>query len=180
MPGSLTRKYPKYDIHPTSYGDVHIKDWNTGQTLKIGAYCSFAEGVQIMLGGGHRTDWVSTYPFPAFHKEHVKRHPKEYCPSKGDVVIGNDVWIGTEAMILSGVTVGDGAVIGARAVVAKDVEPYSVVVGNPARVIKYRFTPEIIERLLELEWYHKDSEWIARNMDLICSDNVEGLLDLNE
>jgi acetyltransferase-like isoleucine patch superfamily enzyme len=112
-------------------------------TLRIGKYCSIAPDVRIFLGDEHRTDWVTTFPFQ------VEGNRK----SKGDVLIGNDVWIGFGATILSGVEIGDGAVIGARAVVAKDVKPYEIVAGNPARHIRFRFDKYAIELLLKLKWW---------------------------
>ncbi|HEX5127349.1 MAG TPA: CatB-related O-acetyltransferase, partial [Rhodocyclaceae bacterium] len=133
---TLQQRYPQYSIGRGTYGDdLLVRNWNEGTTLRIGNYCSIAAGVKIYLGGEHRTDWVTTYPFSALWPEaaHIEGHPR----SKGDVTIGNDVWIGTEAMILSGVTIGDGAVIGARAVVSRDVPPYAIVAGNPASVVRY-------------------------------------------
>jgi hypothetical protein len=99
----------------------------------------------------------------------ITGHPK----SKGDVVIGNDVWIGTEAVIMSGVTIGDGAVIGARAVVAKDVPPYSIAVGNPARVVKTRFDQKTVNRLLTIKWWDWDEATIEAHMPLLLSGNME-------
>jgi len=116
--------------------------------LIIGKYCSIAANVTIMLGGNHRYDWITTYPFsviwPAY--SYIKGHPK----SKGFVVIGNDVWIGRNAMIMSGVHIGDGAVVGAGSIITKDVPPYAIVAGNPAKVVRYRFNEDQIERLLRI------------------------------
>lgn len=129
--------------------------------------------VEFYLGIDHRTDWFTTYPFPAFkeqfpHAADLKGHEM----SKGDIIVGNDVWIGNEALLLSGVTVGDGAVIGSRAVVAHDVPPYSVVVGNPARVCKQRFDKEIIEYLLNLKWWNFEHEKINYISPYLCSANL--------
>lgn len=121
--------------------------------VRIGAYCSFAVGVELFVGGEHRTDWVSTYPFRVrwnLPGKYEDGHPR---PSE-DTVIGNDVWVGTGALILSGVNIGDGAVIGARAVVASDVRPYAVVAGNPAREIRRRFTDEQVDALLRIAWWN--------------------------
>lgn len=146
--------------------------------VKIGKFCSIAPGVQILVDTEHRSDWVTTYPFPVLpdfpEALAIKGHP---C-AKGDVVIGNDVWIGKEAMILSGVTIGDGAVIGARAVVTKDVPPYCIAAGNPAQVIKKRFSSDIIAALLQLQWWDWPLEKIKKFIPLLCSRNVEELLDL--
>lgn len=119
---------------------VHFYDGKT--KLTIGKYCSLAAGIQIVLGGNHHTEWTSTYAFyqetdsfPAWDEiNNNSRH-------RGDITIGNDVWIGRNALILSGANIGDGAVIGAGAVVAGNIPPYSIAIGNPAKVIKYRFTP---------------------------------------
>lgn len=130
--------------------------------------------MQIFLGGEHRVDWLTTYPFSVFWAEarHIEGHPR----IKGDVVIGNDVWIGTDAMILSGVTIGDGAVIGAGAVVGKDVPPYSIVIGNPGVVVRRRFTEEVIGRLLAIQWWNWDDDRIKKVLPLLLSDDPEPFL----
>jgi acetyltransferase-like isoleucine patch superfamily enzyme len=170
----LRAKYPQYHIGRGTYGDLRVRSWGEGTTLTMGAFCSVASGVQILLGGEHRPDWVTTYPFNVLWEKarHLSGHPS----SKGDVVIGNDVWIGAEAMILSGVTIGDGAVIGARAVVTKDVPPYAVVGGNPARVIRMRFDEATIARLQNLKWWTWDDTPIEKFLPLLLSDNVEAFL----
>ena len=141
--------YEKYDIGNYSYGFPEILDSGVGAKLKIGKFCSIGSGVKILLSDEHRITSVTTFPFDVF------RGGANNPPSKGDVVIGNDVWIGYGAIILSGVTIGDGAVVGASAVVSRDVPAYAIVVGNPARIIKYRFDPSLIEYLLQLRW----SDW---------------------
>lgn len=123
-----------------SYGIPLVHDWKEGSTLKIGSFCSFcsiAEDVNIFLGGHHRSDWITTFPFPAFIS--TPEPIEGYAFSRGDVVIGNDVWLCTGAVILSGVIIGHGAVVAAGAVVTQDVEPYSIVAGNPARCVRSRF-----------------------------------------
>lgn len=144
--------------------------------LRIGDYCSLAKNITIMLGGNHRTDWISTYPFMVFlpTAKDIVGHPS----TKGNVIIGNDVWIGTNTTILSGVTIGDGAVIGMNSTVSKDVPPYAIVVGNPARIIKYRFTSDQIEKLLQIKWWNKDEEWINQNCHLLCSSDIDKFIDM--
>ena len=175
---TLRERHPEWDAGRHSYGDPEVHDWGEGARLRIGAFCSFAHGVQVFLGGEHRVDWVTTYPFnrmwPAAAQ--VEGHPA----TKGDVVIGNDVWVGAEAVILSGVRIGDGAVIGARAVVAKDVAPYAVVVGNPARQVKLRFSPETVRRLLAVAWWDWPDERIERALPLLLSGEVERFLEQAE
>ncbi|KNZ33107.1 MAG: hypothetical protein AD742_07535 [Methylibium sp. NZG] len=175
QPPTLRERRPGWDVGRGTYGDPQVHDWGEGAKLHIGAFCSIADGVQIFLGGEHRMDWVTTYPFSAMWPGagHFKGHPA----TKGDVMIGNDVWIAREAMILSGVRIGDGAVVGARAVVSKDVEPYAVVAGNPARVLKHRFEPAVVERLLRVRWWDWDDERIEAHLPLLLSGDIAGFLD---
>ena len=177
-PLMLGPRFPQYQIGRGSYGDLSVLDFGEGAMVRIGAYCSFARGVQVFLGGEHRTDWVSTYPFSALDKRfaHIAGHPK----TRGDVVIGNDVWVGREAMIMSGVTIGDGAVVGARAVVAKDVPPYGIVAGNPATLVRMRFTPDIVERLLAQAWWRWPQERVEAAVPLLLATDIEGFLDAAE
>lgn len=174
----LADRYPQHRIGRGSYGDLNVVEFGEGTTLTVGNYCSFARGAQVMLGGNHRLDWVTTYPFSAIDGRfsHFTGHPQ----SKGDVVIGNDVWVAREAMILSGVTIGDGAVIGARAVVSRDVPPYMIVAGNPAVEIRTRFPQPIVERLLALRWWDWPDERIAKAMPHLLSDKIEAFLDAAE
>lgn len=124
------------------------KHFNQGNWVYIGKFCSIAGNVTIYTSGNHRMDTVTTFPFKALWGIGTFNGW-----DKGDVVIGNDVWIGDSVTILSGVTIGDGAVIGTAAVVAKDVPAYGVVVGNPAKVVKYRFPSDKIRELLEMKWW---------------------------
>lgn len=160
----------KYAVGKYTYGLPKVFQWGTKSTLIIGKFCSIGPSVEIFLDSDHRTDWVSTYPFPAFFKE--LRNINGYVATKGNVSIGNDVWIGYGAKILSGVTIGDGAVIGAAAVVTKNVPPYSVVVGNPGRVVKYRFSPSEIERLLAIKWWEWHIDKILKHAEELMSDRV--------
>lgn len=167
----LKNRYPQYEIGRHTYGNPEIKTWNEGASLKIGAFCSIADGVKIYLGGEHRVDWATTYPFTALWEDvrHIKGHPK----TKGDVVIGNDVWIGSDAVIMSGVHIGDGAVVGARAVVSADIEPYAIYAGNPARQVRNRFDNMVIEQLLKLEWWNFDDSEITQILPLMLSKEID-------
>lgn len=143
-----------------------------GDRLKIGKFCSVACGAKFLFtSGNHSLRSLSTYTFPIFYEQWGldPKNIRDAWDNKGDIVIGNDVWIGYEAVILSGVTVGDGAVIGTRAVVAKDVPPYTIVGGVPARPIRRRFDPQTIARLEELRWWDWEEERIVRNLSAIQS-----------
>lgn len=150
-----------------------------GDKLKIGKFCSIACGAKfIFTSANHSLKSLSTYPFPIFFEEwglDVK-NISEAWDNKGDIVIGSDVWIGYEAVILSGVTIGDGAVVGARAVVTKDVPPYTVVGGVPARPIKKRFDEQTIDRLLKLRWWDLGREKIKECIPCIRSGDVDALI----
>ena len=168
---SENNKYSNYQVGVGTYGFPEIVFYDAGAILKIGNYCSIAPGVQILLGGEHHMEFVTTYPFSLLVDD-AKKIPG-YPYSKGDVVIGNDVWIGLDAMILSGVTIGDGAVVAGRSVVVRDVEPYSVVAGNPARHIKYRFSQETIERLLKIAWWSWPASEIKQAWPMLQSPDVD-------
>ena len=171
-------RYAAYSIGKFSFGYPKVKTWGENATLKIGNFCSIAPGVNIVLGGEHRVDWVTTYPFNVILREyrHIKGHPA----TKGDIIIGNDVWIGMNATILSGVTIGDGAVIGANSLVTNDVEPYTIVGGNPAKPIRKRFDQQTIDKLLKIKWWDWDIEKIKTNVPDLLSNQVEHFLDKNE
>lgn len=146
--------------------------------LRIGKFCSIACGAKFLFNSANHTlSSLSTYPFPLFFEEWglEKKDVTKAWDNKGDIVIGNDVWIGYEAVILAGVTIGDGAIIGTRAVVTKDVPPYTIVGGVPAKPIKKRFSDEIISALLEIQWWNWSEEKIARNISAIQSGNIEQL-----
>jgi acetyltransferase-like isoleucine patch superfamily enzyme len=166
-----------YRIGEFTYGRPKVIAFTKDTRLIIGKFCSIAANVKIVLGAEHRMDWVSTYPFPALGKiwpeaDEVKGHPA----SKGDVVIGNDVWIAEGAVILSGVKIGDGAVIGSQAVVSKDVPPYAVVSGNPAQLVKKRFDEDVIKKLSQIQWWNWPVDKIRKNMPLICSRKIDDFL----
>ena len=145
--------------------------------LIIGKFCSIACGTKFLFNSANHTlNSLSTYTFPIFYDEWQQEIiPTKAWDNKGDIVIGNDVWIGYEAVILAGVTIGDGSIIGTRAVVTKDVEPYTIVGGVPARPIRKRFSDENINTLLSLKWWDWSVEKIAANMEFIQSGNLDAL-----
>lgn len=160
-----------------TYGAPRIRWWGEDANLVVGKYCSIAEGVEIYLGGNHRTDWVTTFPFSKFPKAWpAARELTGHPASRGDVLIGNDVWLGAGCMILSGVRIGDGAVVGARAVVSRDVPPYSIVTGNPATATRRRFDEATINRLLSVAWWDWPHERVERHVHLLMSGKIEEFL----
>lgn len=177
-PQMVADLYPQYQVGRGSYGPLRIVSFGEPTTFRMGAYCSVAEGASVFLGGGHRTEWVTTYPFSVLEPSlsDVTGHPV----SKGDVTIGNDVWLGSECLILSGVTIGDGAVIAARAVVSKDVPAYAIVAGMPGEVIRYRFDEPTIARLLALRWWDWPHERIVAAGRHLLSSDITGFLDKAE
>lgn len=146
-----------------------------GNQLKIGKFCSIACGAKFLFtSANHAMNSLSTYPFPIFFEEwglDVKNITDAW-DNKGDIIIGNDVWIGYEAVILSGITIGDGAIIGTRAVVTKDVPPYTIVGGVPAKPIRKRFDDVTIARLLELKWWDWSEERMKANLEIIQSGRI--------
>jgi acetyltransferase-like isoleucine patch superfamily enzyme len=165
----------RFEIGDHSYGVPIVRSWGEKSRLTIGRYCSIADNVQIFLGGNHRTDWVSTYPFSkavGWRDDPIVAA----AATKGDVVIGNDVWIGSGAAILSGVTLGDGCVVGAFAVVTKDVPPYAIVAGNPARVVKVRFDDETVKSLLEIRWWDWEEDKVRRFIPDLMSNKIEAFV----
>lgn len=143
--------------------------------LIIGKFCAIAAETKFIMTGDHKLDAISTYPFPIFQKGWEQVYDIKDLPVKGDIIIGNDVWMGYDSLIRNGVTVGDGAIIAARAVVVKDVPPYAIVAGNPAKVVKMRFDDKTIERLLRLAWWDWDINKINKHLKLICSLDIDQL-----
>ncbi len=146
--------------------------------LIIGKFCSIACGAKFIFNcANHTLKSLSTYTFPLFFEEWdlPKSEIATAWDNKGDIVIGNDVWIGYDAVIMAGVTIGDGAIIGTRAVVVKDVEPYSIVGGIPAKEIRKRFSPDIIARLRKLQWWNWPPEKIQSIIQYIQNGNIEVL-----
>jgi virginiamycin A acetyltransferase len=148
-----------------------------GDRLVIGKFCALARGVKfVMNGANHKMSGFSTYPFQIFGNgwERVAPKPSE-LPYKGDTVIGHDVWIGYDALVMPGVSIGSGAIVAARSVVTRDVAPYEVVGGNPAVVIKRRFDAKIVDELLRLAWWDWPIDKVTRNLEAIVSADIEAL-----
>lgn len=145
-----------------------------GDKLIIGKFCAIARGIEfVMNGANHRMDSITTYPFYIMGNGWDKIVPTiNELPIKGDTIVGNDVWIGQNVTVMPGVHIGDGAIIGASSVVASDIPPYSVAVGNPCRVIKKRFEEELIKYLLDLKWWNWSADKIFRNLDALSSGNL--------
>lgn len=160
--------YPDYvsvGAH-TYHGDIVFHRWGA-ERISVGKFCSISQGVKIMAGGNHRTDAVSTFPFDTMLTK-TANHPtrdRSYDPANGDIVIGNDVWIGYGASILGSCKIGHGAVIAANATVFTDIPPYAIAVGNPARVTKYRFAEDEIQELLGIAWWEWSEDLIKARID---------------
>jgi virginiamycin A acetyltransferase len=147
-----------------------------GDKLIIGKFCMIASGVQfIMNGANHLTQAVSSYPFAIFGRGWQHAMEGKSYPLKGDTVVGNDVWIGYNALIMPGVRIGDGSIIASNSTVVSNVEPYSIVGGNPAREIRKRFSPDQINALLDICWWNWDIEKITRNVHLLTTQDIEKL-----
>ncbi len=164
-----------------TYGIPKVFFINDETNLEIGKFCSIASGVEIYLGGNHRTDWITTYPFNVLNKNFpsaqvITGHPA----TKGSVIIENDVWIGGKATIMSGVTIHNGAVIGNGSVVTKNVGPYEIWAGNPAKLVKKRFSDEHIQFLQNLRWWNWDIDKINLHVNILCSDNLDELKKIIE
>ena len=145
-----------------------------GDRLIIGKFCQIASGVQfVMNGANHQMNAVSTFPFYILEGWDQETPPLSQMPVKGDTVVGNDVWIGQDATILPGVHIGDGAIIGMKSVVGRNVAPYTIVAGNPAREIRKRFDEELIQMMLELKWWDRDIEEINQLIPVLSSGDLE-------
>ena len=178
-PNIIVGDYTYYD----DFEDVHNFEKNvkyhfdfTGDQLIIGKFCMIASDVKfIMNGANHLSNAISTYPFSIFGNGWENAMEGKAYPNKGNIEIGNDVWIGYNATIMAGVKIGDGAIIATNSTVVSDVEPYSIVGGNPAKEIKKRFSPEFIERLLKLQWWNWDIEKITKNVQNLTDLDLDKL-----
>jgi len=163
-----------------TYGgeNLTVKEWGEGASLRIGSFCSISNNLTVFLGGNHRTDWITTYPFGHVNQSHFGSAPRQGHPStRGNVSIGNDVWIGANVTIMSGLTIGDGAVIAAHSHVVSDVLPYEIVGGNPAKPIKKRFNDDIIQKLLKLQWWTLKTKTISIIQKDLCSPPTAELIE---
>lgn len=175
VPNIQVGEYTYFDGQNFQKHVTHHYDF-IGDKLIIGKFCQIGRGVEfIMNGANHQMNSVSTYPFYIFNGWKQVATKKEDLPYKGDTVIGNDVWIGQNVTFLPGVQVGDGCIIGANAVVASDIPPYSVVVGNPAKVIRKRFDDEMIELLEKLEWWNKTPNQIQKIIPLLSNSDIRSV-----
>lgn len=152
---------------------THLYEWNNNKLI-IGKFCQIASGVEfIMNGANHQMNAVSTFPFYTLEGWNMNVPSIEDLPLKGDTIIGNDVWIGQNATILPGVRIGDGAIIGANSVVGSDVEAYTIVAGNPARLIRKRFDDELTSLLLKYKWWDQSIEDIQELIPIITNHDLE-------
>lgn len=154
---------------------THLYEWN-GDKLIIGKFCQIAAGVEfVMNGANHQMNAVSTFPFYTLEGWDMEPPKPSDLPLKGDTVVGNDVWIGQNAVILPGVHIGDGAIIGANCVVGRDVAPYAIVIGNPARDLRKRFDDELIDLLLQFKWWDKSIDEINNLIPLLTDSDLENV-----
>lgn len=169
-------------FHDPRYGPDRFEEYNVLYNydfltvkLIIGKFCAIAAETRFIMSGDHKLDGISTYPFPVFGNGWENAYNTYDLPVKGDIVVGNDVWFGYDSLIKNGVTIGNGAIIATRAVVVKDVPAYSIVGGNPARVIKMRFDPETIARLEKIAWWDWDIAKITKHVKLISHLDIDQL-----
>ncbi|MCM3768987.1 Vat family streptogramin A O-acetyltransferase [Priestia aryabhattai] len=178
-PNIIVGDYSYYDArNGESFEDQVLYHYEFfGDRLVIGKFCAIALGVTfIMNGANHRMDGFSTYPFNIFGEGWEKHTPTlNQLPFKGDTIIGNDVWVGMDTVIMPGINIGDGAIVAAKSVITKDVEPYTIVGGNPAQKIKERFPEQIINKLLEIQWWDLNIEIISDHIDVIVNGDIEKL-----
>lgn len=179
-PNIIVGDYSYYDdpIDPENFERNVLYNYDSDRLI-IGKFCAIATNVKfIMNGANHKLDSISTYPFPIFGNGWEGEMEKLMnLPSRGDIVIGNDVWIGYESLIMPGVKIGDGAIIAARSVVVSDIPAYTIAGGNPAKPIKQRFSDMEIAQLLETKWWDWEIDKITRNIDKIMDSDITSLID---
>lgn len=181
-PNIIVGRFSYYSgyYHGHSFDDCArylMPDRDDVDKLIIGSFCSIGSGAAFIMAGnqGHRSDWVSTFPFHYMPEVPAFAGARDGFRGAGDTVVGSDVWIGSEAMIMPGIRIGHGAVIGSRALVTKDVEPYTIVGGNPAKPLRKRFSEEQIAMLLEMAWWDWPLEQLAEAMPLLCDGDIAAL-----
>lgn len=174
--------YTYYDDR--KYGPEKFEEYNVLYNyhpekvkLVFGKFCAIAAETRFIMTGDHKLDAFSTYVFPVFKNGWENAFKVEELPVKGDIIVGNDVWFGYDSLVMNGVTIGNGAIIATRAVVVKDVPAYSIVAGNPAKVVKMRFDDKTIETLEKLAWWDWEIEKITRNVKALCHLDLQKLLD---
>ena len=162
---------PRITIGKYTYGNPQFMLWEEQESIFIGSFCSIADQVVILGGGEHRNDWITTYPLHLALGCQIENcgHPS----TKGPTIIGNDVWIGCRATILSGVTIGDGAIVAAGAVVSKDIPPYTISGGVPNKTIRRRFSREQIDILMKIKWWNWPEQKIKEVIPLLLSSNID-------
>jgi len=174
------RDYPDSNIEfgDFTYGNPKIWNWDKNLKCIIGKYCSIAFGTTILIGGEHRYDWLSTYPFSAYIN-FFSNSINENTSVEGDIIIGNDVWIGSDVKILSNVVIGNGAVIGANSLVKKGsvIPDYTIWAGVPAKQIKKRFSDDTIEKLLRIKWWDWSDEDILKVIPILQSGDILSLIN---
>lgn len=183
-PNILVGEYTYFDDRKN--GPENFEKYNvlynydfTKVKLVIGKFCAIAAETHFIMTGDHKLDGFSTFPFPIFENGWESVYRIAELPTKGDIIVGNDVWFGYDCLIKGGVTIGDGAIVASRAVVVKNVPPYSIVAGNPAKVIKMRFEDPIIERLLQIAWWNWPIDKINQNLFVICGADIDRLEEVH-
>jgi virginiamycin A acetyltransferase len=184
-PNIIVGEYTYFDDRKN--GPENFEEYNvlynydfTKVKLVFGKFCAIAAETRFMMTGDHKLDAISTFPFPIFGHGWEDTYDIATLPTKGDIIVGNDVWFGYNSLIKGGVTIGDGAIIATSAVVVKDVPAYSIVAGNPAKVVKMRFDDSTIERLLRISWWNWDIEKINSNLKALSELDIDHLETISE